>query len=946
MASKLMTFFFEFAADARKLQEGLKGAHADADNMGDKLQQTDVVAVSLGENFTKLAKAAGGALAAMFALHEIKKITQETADHTYEVYKSAKAMGMNVEVLSAWQHAVVASGGSAEEATGSLSGLRDKFVEMSRFGGIMGPEAVQFQELGLSMKDMHDSAKDPTIAMGKLADTFGRLNNTQQLFIGKKLGLDMGTISLLSLGRRGMEEMIAKQKELGVVTEAQALAAAKFKIQQEQLALVFENVKREITSALLPAWTWLMEGIQKSIEFFRNHKTFAVTFFGGIAAVITAAFLPAIIESTIAMGGFAIATLAATWPFILIAAAVLLAIAAIAIITEDIVAFNKGQNSLIGDMVKKWPMLGAIFKQLGENFKLSMELLRAWWQIMVMLAKICTEGILSVFGAVKTVGEAFSHMKEEVIKAIDKLVDKFPFLAKAAQMMKEGIKGAMSPMIALFEGAYWVVKKLWDLLTKAPVAILNWVGRNLAKATGGNYTDIGDSEGPKPEEEKKPVPTAPQTPIGTSESSKTPSVTVPASVGTSTPAVPEKTLTGADRAARAASMTISGGVPPEIRSAAEKAEAKYGVPAAITIAQWKLESGSGKHMPTGSNNPFGIKARAGEASVEAMTTEHLNGQDVRIPQKFRKFDSIDQAFDEHAKLLAKGSAYKEARKHTDDVNAYADALTGHYATDPEYGTKLKRIMAKDSMNAPAEKEHQAVATAQTPAQATVGGSATAGTATAIFATNQGKSETNQGKVATAGGTAIATKEGNTPESIAKAIAGGEAVAGKEMPITAPQPAIANLEPPKLDQAYIQTNTLNVKTKENDTRKENEFASSNFTNIYREFASSDSVRNQQYVERLKETIAQQQTIPMMEMAKTQIGQANSASVNTTNSQTIANNATTFNSRNIQRGDTNLHVGPVAVHTNATNADEIASQFTQSLNNHFKNAADQFDDAVAI
>ena len=86
--------------------------------------------------------------------------------------------------------------------------------------------------------------------------------------------------------------------------------------------------------------------------------------------------------------------------------------------------------------------------------------------------------------------------------------------------------------------------------------------------------------------------------------------------------------------------------------------------------------------------------------------------------------------------------------------------------------------------------------------------------------------------------------------------------------------------------------------------------------------------------------------MMEMAKTQIGQANSASVNTTNSQTIANNATTFNSRNIQRGDTNLHVGPVAVHTNATNADEIASQFTQSLNNHFKNAADQFDDAVAI
>lgn len=124
--------------------------------------------------------------------------------------------------------------------------------------------------------------------------------------------------------------------------------------------------------------------------------------------------------------------------------------------------------------------------------------------------------------------------------------------------------------------------------------------------------------------------------------------------------------------------------------AAIASEQKWGIPAVVSLAQFNLESGFGKHMPRGSNNPFGIKAREGQPYVEAMTTEHVNGRDIRIVQKFRKFSSMDEAFDEHARLLATGRPYAHARQFENNPTAFAGALQGVYATDPNYAAKLTR----------------------------------------------------------------------------------------------------------------------------------------------------------------------------------------------------------------------------------------------------------------
>ncbi|WP_419687275.1 glycoside hydrolase family 73 protein [Burkholderia theae] len=126
-------------------------------------------------------------------------------------------------------------------------------------------------------------------------------------------------------------------------------------------------------------------------------------------------------------------------------------------------------------------------------------------------------------------------------------------------------------------------------------------------------------------------------------------------------------------------------------AASKESEARSGIPALVTFAQWVQESGWGKKM-SGKNNPFGIKARKGEAGTDVVTHEVINGKRIRMVQRFADYDSMADAFTAHANLLAKGKPYSKARTHLDDPFAFADALTGVYATDPKYGGKLKKIM--------------------------------------------------------------------------------------------------------------------------------------------------------------------------------------------------------------------------------------------------------------
>lgn len=132
-------------------------------------------------------------------------------------------------------------------------------------------------------------------------------------------------------------------------------------------------------------------------------------------------------------------------------------------------------------------------------------------------------------------------------------------------------------------------------------------------------------------------------------------------------------------------------IPNEVIAAAQAASKKWKVPASVSLAQWIIESGWGKHEPPGSNNPFGIKAGKGSASVSAPTHEFVHGRYVPTTARFAKFASLAGAFDAHAKLIANRPAYRRAMQAT-TAEQFAERLQGVYATDPHYGGKLVATM--------------------------------------------------------------------------------------------------------------------------------------------------------------------------------------------------------------------------------------------------------------
>jgi flagellum-specific peptidoglycan hydrolase FlgJ len=135
----------------------------------------------------------------------------------------------------------------------------------------------------------------------------------------------------------------------------------------------------------------------------------------------------------------------------------------------------------------------------------------------------------------------------------------------------------------------------------------------------------------------------------------------------------------------------------DVIAAAQVAERVWKIPASVSIGQFALESGWGRHMPPGSNNPFGIKAVEHQAFVTVQTHEFVAGRYVAVQANFRKFDSLEDAFEAHAGLLATAPVYANARARLPDVELFVALMAAHYATDPHYADELMAVINADGL---------------------------------------------------------------------------------------------------------------------------------------------------------------------------------------------------------------------------------------------------------
>jgi flagellar protein FlgJ len=136
------------------------------------------------------------------------------------------------------------------------------------------------------------------------------------------------------------------------------------------------------------------------------------------------------------------------------------------------------------------------------------------------------------------------------------------------------------------------------------------------------------------------------------------------------------------------------------QEAARAAERATGIPATNILGQAALESGWGKHEirmkdGTSSHNLFGIKATSDWKGkvAEVTTTEYIGGVARKVTAKFRAYDSYEDAFKDHARLLSQSPRYSQTVAQADTAHGFARGLQkAGYATDPAYADKLTRVI--------------------------------------------------------------------------------------------------------------------------------------------------------------------------------------------------------------------------------------------------------------
>jgi flagellar protein FlgJ len=139
---------------------------------------------------------------------------------------------------------------------------------------------------------------------------------------------------------------------------------------------------------------------------------------------------------------------------------------------------------------------------------------------------------------------------------------------------------------------------------------------------------------------------------------------------------------------------------------AERAAESSGINPRVMIAQAALETGWGRHMIKGeadapSFNLFGIKAdqRWSGESVSIATTEFREGVPLSERASFRSYPDYESSFRDYVSFLESNPRYRSVLASADDPERFARGLQeAGYATDPNYGEKIRRILNTDTLD--------------------------------------------------------------------------------------------------------------------------------------------------------------------------------------------------------------------------------------------------------
>lgn len=435
----LDTFFILFDSDASKLDKGLDESEKKAGGLVDKLKDVDKHADKAGEGLFKLVKNAAGLLGLAMSAHALYEGIKDTAASYDELGKLAARFRSTTDAVDEFRDSAGLLGISEETSTNALRSL-DTAVQDTVLG--MGRAKKVFEELGIQVQDAHGKIKPTTEVMEELAGKFKGMEKGTQIRVMERLGLDP---SLLKLFNTDLTELHARMNEIDRVSGFNLEAAVKrsaeyakaqksLTVETNVLRMYLEKLQEAFKVTALPyfteALTTATKYVRQFVEYLMRHSKLVEGVFVAIGGAILYFLVPAAIKG-------AIATLTMLAPFLLIGAAVAAVGGAFALLYEDIMTFIEGGDSMIGNILQKWPVIGDVARGI-------MFALQALW---AMGAQVL-DFFVTLWDDPRIAFEAFIDMVTDGIK---KLLNMIPGMSKMLGFL--GIGGETGDALAAGKNA-------------------------------------------------------------------------------------------------------------------------------------------------------------------------------------------------------------------------------------------------------------------------------------------------------------------------------------------------------------------------------------------------------------------------------------------------------------------------------------------------------------
>jgi phage-related protein len=482
MSSILETFVLLFESNADDVKKGSDEAKQSSDRLNESLKSVDGATADVGAEFVRMLSTAGGALASVLSVAAITGAVLSAADNADALGEFTDRLALNIEEVNAWGDAVQVNGGTAEGFRGSLENLIDGMVTFATKG--TSRVAPFFKELGISMVDANGKARDVMEVLPELADSFEKLTKQESAGLGRKLGLDPGTIMLLQQGRREVDAQIARQKELGTVTKEAAEIAGKFNDQYDDTAKVFRSLFTTVGTTILPLFTRILSGVADIGGFFAKHSDFIVGLLIALGAAITVYALPPLVS-------MAVAAVTAFAPFLLMGALIAGVAVAFALLYDDVKNFIDGNDSLIGQILTEFPVIGDIIQGVIENIKM------LWGAVSWVFNTIVS--VLQI--AITVWGRLFSTIGEGIAS----------FVASSSI-----VQAVVAAITSAFTVAGQNIGAVWDFLSarvmgfinliRTVISLVSGIAGKITGALDATKTKLGIGESGKAEPAKAGVP--------------------------------------------------------------------------------------------------------------------------------------------------------------------------------------------------------------------------------------------------------------------------------------------------------------------------------------------------------------------------------------------------------------------------------------------------------